>query len=345
MKKFIIYLLLLTLFIGGLIGFYAYKSIHQYINPKEKENSIVICIPTGSTYADVNAILTTNGLIKNRSYFDLIVQHSNYERSVKPGRYRVSNKASMFLLDELLRYYGTIHILETGRQEPVELTFNNVNTKADLALKLSKKLELSENEILKALNSSSFASHYGLTTETILTMFIPNTYEMYWTITQEEFFDKMAKEYKKFWNPERKTKAKKTGLNQEDVTILASIVEKESNRIDEKPIIAGVYLNRLRINMLLQADPTVKFAVGDNSIRRITSEHLAVDSPYNTYKHKGLPPGPICVPSISSLDAVLNYKSHEYIFFCAKGDGSGSHNFTKSWNEHTENAKNYRKIF
>jgi UPF0755 protein len=193
------------------------------------------------------------------------------------------------------------------------------------------------------LSSYDFASKYGFNEQTIMTMFIPNTYEFYWNTSADEFFERMADEYKKFWTDERKQKAKNIGLSQSEVSILASIVELETQKKDERPTVAGVYINRLKKKMLLQADPTVVFALGDFTINRVLKIHLETDSPYNTYKYSGLPPGPIYLPSISSIDAVLNFENHDYIYFCAKEDFSGYHNFAKTLAQHNENARKFQQ--
>jgi UPF0755 protein len=193
------------------------------------------------------------------------------------------------------------------------------------------------------LNNKDFLSDYGFSPFTVFSMFIPNTYEFYWNTSAEQFFKRMNKEYEKFWNKNRETKAKEIGLTKFKVVILASIVEQETQRVDESPIVAGVYMNRLKKGMRLQADPTVIYAVGDFSIKRLFKRHLDYDSPYNTYLYKGLPPGPISLPSISSVDGVLNYEKHNYIFFCAKEDFSGYHNFASTFSQHSIYARNYQR--
>lgn len=257
----------------------------------------------------------------------------NYPSHMHTGRYAVlpgmSNRA---LLDDLRR----------GHQVPVRLTFNNVRLKTDLAERLERQLMLSGDDLLRLLDDSAYCASLGFTPETILTLFIPNTYEVYWNLSAEKLMQRMKREYDAFWTPARLSKAKEIGLTPVEVAVLASIVEEETAAADEYPVVAGLYINRLRRGIPLQADPTVKFAVGDFTLRRILFEHLEVDSPYNTYKHAGLPPGPLRVPSTRSIDAVLNYMKHNYLYMCAKEDFSGRHNFARTLAEHNRNARRYQ---
>jgi UPF0755 protein len=259
---------------------------------------------------------------------------TGYKDDVKPGRYLLkSNSTNKDLFKMLIK----------GRQTPLKLTFNNIRLKSELVTKLTDKLAMTEEEMKALLDNPSFTQKYGFDTNTVMAMFIPNTYEVYWTITPEELIEKINKSYLEFWTDERKAKAKTIGLSQIQTTILASIVEEETKENEEKPIVAGVYLNRLSSDVTmgrLQADPTVKFAIGDFTLKRITN--LSIDSPYNTYKYKGLPPGPICLPMISSIDATLNPQRHEYYFFCADLDKPGYHLFKKTFKEHRSVATDYR---
>ena len=201
---------------------------------------------------------------------------------------------------------------------------------------------LKGDTLLRLMNDSAWCASMEFNRQTIVAMFIPNTYEVYWNVSPERFMARMKREYKAFWNASRQEKAQAAGLSPVEVSVLASIVEEESAAVDEYPVIAGLYLNRLKAGIPLQADPTVKFAVGDFSLRRILDKHLEVDSPYNTYKYAGLPPGPIRIPSIQALDAVLNYTKHRYLYMCAKEDFSGRHNFAVTLAEHNRNAARYR---
>jgi UPF0755 protein len=225
----------------------------------------------------------------------------------------------------------------------VQVTFNTIRTKTELAEKITANLEVSEEQFLALLQDSVYIRSFGFEEETILSLFIPNTYEFWWNTSATGLFDRMHQEYQKFWTEERKQKAAALGLNQKEVSTLASIVQAESQKADERPKIAGVYLNRLRMGMALQADPTLVFAAGDFSIKRLTAKQMAIDSPYNTYKYAGLPPGPINLPDINSLNAVLNAERHDYVYFCAKEDFSGYHSFAVSYNEHLNNARRYQR--
>jgi len=236
-----------------------------------------------------------------------------------------------------------VNLLRSGKQVPVKLTFNSIRTPEQLAGKVAKQIEADSTDIIKLLKSESFTSSYGFNKYTIMTMFIPNTYEVYWNMSAEDFFRRMANEYKNFWTEERKQKAKNINLMQSQVSILASVVQAEQSvHHDEKRIIAGLYINRLQKRMKLESDPTLVYAVGDFEIKRVLNIHKEVESPFNTYKYLGLPPGPINLPEISSIDAVLNYQPNNYIFMCAKEDFSGKHNFAVTYNEHLRNAERYR---
>ncbi len=233
--------------------------------------------------------------------------------------------------------------LRNGTQEPMNLVVPTSRTICKLASALSQSLMIDSAEIAGALTDSSYCFTHGYTTATIPALFIPNTYEIYWDISLDKFVERMERENNRFWTADRKAKAEALGMTREQVATLASIVDEETANNAEKPMIAGLYLNRLRIGMKLQADPTVKFAVGDFTLRRILNKHLLVESPYNTYLHEGLPPGPIRIPSIAGLDAVLNHVDHPYLYMCAKEDFSGTHNFAKTLSEHYQNARRYVK--
>lgn len=232
--------------------------------------------------------------------------------------------------------------LRNGIQEPMKLTIPSTRTISKLASVLSQHLMVDSAEIASALYDSTTCSKYGYTTTTIPALFIPNSYEVYWNMSVEKFLDRMTYENNRFWNADRKAKAEACGLTREEVATLASIVDEETANNGEKPMIAGLYLNRLRKKIPLQADPTVKFAVGDFSLRRVLNIHLQAVSPYNTYRVSGLPPGPIRIASIAGLDAVLNHVKHNYIYMCAKEDFSGTHNFAVTLSEHNRNAQRYR---
>jgi UPF0755 protein len=271
-----------------------------------------------------------------------VARKKSYPSLIKPGRYLFSGEMS---------YVDVIDRLRSGDQQPVEVTFNNIRTLNDLAGKVGKQIEADSAEIIAFIEDTSNYAEDGFSRETVITVFIPNTYEMYWNTSAEGFYKRMLQEYHKFWNEERTNKAAAKGLDPIGVSILASIIDDEVVKADEKPRIAGVYLNRLDRGMLLQACPTIKFALNDFTITRVLNKHLIVESPYNTYKYKGLPPGPIGCPTIEGINAVLNAEEHDYIFFAAKADFSGYHNFSKTLSEHNRYADEYqreldkRKIF
>jgi UPF0755 protein len=233
--------------------------------------------------------------------------------------------------------------LVSGKQEPVNLTFNVVRLRSDLSEKITKNIGLRPEEFDEALDDFISTNKEGFTKDNILTLFIPNTYQVYFNINPEDLVEKMHQEYEKFWNAERRGQANEIGFSIIEVSILASIVQAETLKQDEAPVIAGLYINRLKKGIALQADPTLIYAVGDFSIKRVLNEHKDVKSPYNTYKYPGLPPGPINVPEISMIDAVLHYQKHRYFYMCAKEDFSGYHNFANSLSEHNQNAKRYQR--
>jgi UPF0755 protein len=328
------YLLVLLLFLFVSFSYYAYQIVYT-ANVDTKGKPTYIRIQKGETYEAVMDSIEAKDVIIDKLAFRFMAKIMNYDKLVKPGHYEIPDKATNYQL---------ITILRSGRQTPIKLTFHNIRLKDDLAAKLAGYLDADEDEFREMLNDEQYLKQFGFTPETIMLMFVPNTYELYWNTTPEQLMERMKKEYDRFWTPARIAKAKKLGLTRKEVSILASIVEAEQNQhADERPRIAGAYLNRLKIGMPLQADPTVVFAVGDFSIRRVLNKHLQTDSPYNTYKYKGLPPGPINLPSIPSIDAVLNPEQHKYIYFCAKEDFSGYHSFAATEKEHIDNARRYQK--
>ena len=283
---------------------------------------------------DVVDSLKASRALKNESTFRLTAKLKHYGEHVKAGYYEIGNGTSNF---DLLRK------LAAGNQTPVKLTFNNIRTVEDLAGRLSRTLQFDSTTALATLKDKTLLGEYGVDTCNAIALFIPNTYEVYWDVKPEKLLQRMKHEYDSFWNDSRKLKLASTGLTQLQVSTLASIVEEETIKADEQPVVAGLYLNRYRTGMKLESDPTVKFAVGDFSIRRVLNKHLETDSPYNTYKYAGLPPGPIRIPSISALNAVLNYKQHDYIYMCAKEDFSGYHNFATTLQQHLQNAQKYQR--
>lgn len=265
--------------------------------------------------------------------FDLGTRLLRMEGNYK-GRYAVETDASLLSVLRMVRNHA---------QSPVNVVVPSVRTVEDLAGRISDKLMIDSTEIVELLHSDTLMTRLGYDHQTFLGMFIPNTYEMYWDVSAQNLVERLYKEHQTFWNEERKGKAQALGMNENQVATLASIVDSESAYNPEKPRIAGLYLNRMKKGMLLQSDPTVIFALGDFTIRRVLNKHLTIDSPYNTYKYKGLPPGPIRIPSIAGLDAVLNHEDNNYIYMCAKEDFSGSHNFAVTYSEHQANARRYVK--
>lgn len=292
-----------------------------------------LLIPDNSTFETVTQQLSETGALRSVFTFTLTAKVYGY-KNIKPGRYEINPGISNLRL---------VHKLKTGRQSALKLTFNNIRTKEQLAGRLSKQIMADSASILQHLNDSAFLTKYKLNPNTSVALFIPDTYEVFWDMDADELFERMNREYDRFWNNERKEKAALIPMTQLEVSTLASIVEEETNSKAERPVVAGLYINRLKTNMPLQADPTVKFAYGDFSLRRITGTHLRTQSPYNTYKNKGLPPGPIRLATASGIDAVLNHEKHNYIFMCAKETLNGEHNFAATYAEHQVNARKYQK--
>ena len=336
-KKLIIAeLVLLLIFLRCL------NQIHIAYSGPNVDKSFMLYIREKDNFDRVLKLLTDSGKLINPGNFKTFARLKDYPKNIKTGAYQIQAGWGNNKL---------INMLRSGAQTPVMVTFNNIRTREDLAGKLARQLQSDSLSFLLAFKNDSNATRNGFKPETFPSLFIPNTYSLYWTTTPSVFLTRMKREYESFWNETRTSKAKILGLTADQVATLASIVQEESNKNDEKPVIAGVYLNRLRKKWPLQADPTVRFALGDFTIRRILTAQLSVDSPYNTYKIAGLPPGPINFPEISSLEAVLNAITHDYFYFCAKEDFSGYHNFAKTLAEHNNNARKYqealnkRKIF
>lgn len=321
---------------GMILATFSYYFYQLFFTPNLQvdKDATYLYIPTGATFETVADSLDKKDILNDKMSFFFLSKLLKYRDNVKPGRYLISRD---------MKNLEALKMLKRGTQTPVKLTFNTIRLKADLANKLSAKIELSEQKLMAMLNNGSLAKQYGFNQETFMTMFIPDTYEVYWTISEEELLEKISKAYHLFWNKDRLAKAKALELSPAEVTILASIVEAETNKSDEKSRVAGVYINRLKVNMPLQADPTVKYAVGDFALKRIYKGHLALNSPYNTYMYAGLPPGPINLPSSTTIDAVLNYEKHNYIYFCAHHNLSGHHDFAATYAEHQKLAEKYRK--
>ena len=332
MKKRLLPIIIIAL-IGGITGAFV---IPRYLQEYKKSvaEKRILYIPPGSTY--VQMLDTVATAVCDMKSFAKVAQRASLNENFKPGRY-------IFTPDKSNK--DLVRILAMGWESPMMLTLSgNIRGLEKLSGILGKKL---------AADSAAFAEYFcnedvwtgcGFNKENFMGMFLPNTYEVYWTITPQKFVERMKKEYDKFWNTERKAKAEEIGLTPQQVSVLASIVCEETNYGPEMPRVAGVYMNRLKKGMKLDADPTVKFALGDPTIKRILFRHLKVDSPYNTYINQGLPPGPITIPSIKGIDAVLGYESHNYLYFCASPAMDGTHRFARTLVEHNRNAREYQAV-
>jgi UPF0755 protein len=327
------YLSGILLIIVLLFGYDMYrKHFRPNVNlPTHKAGHLYI--PTGSIVTDVFSALYKDSLIINHKTFEWLAIKKHLADHIHPGHYLIRKGMNN---EDILR------MLIAGRQEPIKLTFNNIRTREQLADKISKQIEASESDLRRIMTDEMFLSNLGYNKENIISIFIPNTYEFYWNTTAEQFIQRMTREFNKFWSDEKKQKAHSMGLTPIEVIILASIVDEETDKTDEEARIAGVYINRLNRHMLLQADPTVRYALGDFSVSRILKKHLEIESPYNTYIHAGLPPGPIAIPSISAINAVLNYEKHSYLYLCASDDFSGYHHFSKTIEQHMQYARQYQ---
>ena len=329
-RKIVAGLMIFFSFFLATFSFYFYQ-VFKTPNLQTQKEDRYLLIPTGATYKTVIDSLKHNDMLHDEMSFSLLAKMMGYQDQVLPGRYLITKDMSN---------RAALRILKGGLQTPVKLTFNNIRLKNELAEKVARNLEMPTDSLLDLLNDPAITQQYGFDTTTIMCMFLPNTYEVLWTIKPNKLMDKMSKEYKRFWNQERLKQAERIGFTPVQVSILASIVEAEQmQHNDEKPRVAGLYMNRLKTNMPLQADPTLIFALQDFGIRRVLKVHREVNSPYNTYVRTGLTPGPINLTSLASLDAVLHYEKHNYTYMCAKEDFSGYHNFTNDFNQHLKNAQ------
>lgn len=332
-KKFKIFILVFSL-LAAMFSYYVWQVFKTPNFVVKADKPFVLLIPKGASFKTVLDTLEKHQLVRDQLSFRFLAKVLSYPERVKAGRYLINSETGNF---ELIRK------LRNGRQDAIRLVINTFRLKEDLAGKLSKQLPFDSTFIYIHLDSNGYVSQFGFNKETIPCMFIPNTYEILWTSSFESFMSKMNKEYTKFWTTERKEKAQKLALTPTEVGILASIVEGESKKSDEQSRIAGVYWNRLKTGMPLQADPTIVFAWKDFTIKRVTGKYTAISSPYNTYRLTGLPPGPISIPSSQVIDKVLSLEKHSYLYFCAKEDFSGYHSFASSYEEHMQNAKRYQR--
>nr|WP_315163239.1 endolytic transglycosylase MltG [uncultured Flavobacterium sp.] len=332
-KKIITIVAVVLISVLMIYGFILIRQIFAD-NTKFEANEVYVFVPTDANYEDVKKIVAP--YVEDMNRFDVVANKKSYPTNVKSGR---------FLFKKGMNSNELINALRLNLA--VNLAFNNQERLEDFAGRIGSQIEADSLSLLTSFKDSTFLKENGFNEENVLTMFIPNTYEIFWNTSADKFRDKMIKEYRNFWNEERIEKAKKQGLTPIEATILASIVHKESVKKDERPRIAGVYLNRLHKGMLLQADPTVIYAVKKKSndfkqvIKRVLNKDLTVASPYNTYYTLGLPPGPIAMPDITALEAVLNPEKHNYIYFCASVDRFGYHEFAVTQAEHEQNAKKY----
>ena len=315
-------------------GFWAYKTLMSSNVQTTDGKEFVLYIPTGSDYETVAKRIDEAGILVNTKSFQWVAQHKDYPQNVHPGRYVIKNGLSNNQL---------VNMLRGGLQTPVQVKFNNMRDVDQLAGRVAQQIEADSASIANLLHNQDYVKQLGFNKYTIPALFLPDTYEFYWNTDAENFIARMMREYDKFWTDERKQHAQAKGLTPVQVSTLASIVNKETNMTDEMPRVAGVYINRLKSNWLLQADPTLIFAWNDYSIKRVLNFHKEIESPYNTYKYIGLPPGPICIPSLAAINAVLNAEDHHYFYFCAKEDFSGYHNFAKTLEEHNRNATKYQQ--
>ena len=325
----------LVLIAVGILAALNFYGTFYYNNVKQTEKPQDIRIYRDFTYDQLLDALRQSGAIDNETTFLRAARFMKLQDNFRPGLYRLKPGAGNKAL---------VRMLAKGWQQPVRLVipgyYRSLDRFADF---LGEQLEAGSDAFASVLNDPASAAKYGFRPETFISMFIPNTYEVWWTVTPADFLERMHQEYEKFWTPERNAKAQAIGLTRQEVSTLASIVIEESKYEPELPRIAGVYMNRLQRDMLLQADPTVLFAVGDPTVKRVLNRHLETDSPYNTYKYAGLPPGPITMPPVAAIDAVLNYERHDYLYFCAKDSFDGQHVFAKTLTAHNENARRYQR--
>ncbi|MFA5814657.1 MAG: endolytic transglycosylase MltG [Bacteroidales bacterium] len=324
-------LVLLLLVTGGSV---LYTWIYSPSLTKPEKDSVYFFIRTGSQYPQVYMDFKKSGWLKYDRGFDWVAKRKEYPASIKPGRY---------LLLKGMSNSQIVDILRSGRQAEVNLVFNTTRYFDRLAGVISKQIEADSAALIKAFRDSAVISSFGYTPDQWRVMFIPNTYRFLWNTNAEQFLERMNQEFKAFWNPARESRLKEIGLDKFQLMSLAAIVQEETFKLEDMPIVAGVYINRLKKGIRLQADPTVIYALGDYSIKRVLHNHLTIDSPYNTYKYAGLPPGPIRIPSVQAIDACLNYQKHDYLYFCAKEDFSGYSVFARSYSEHLANARKYQR--
>jgi UPF0755 protein len=329
LKKFLFGLLLVALIVIAIVGRFFFS------NTPFDEKAKYLYIRSGqATKENVIDSIEAENLVRNPASFAFLATQMDVWKTIRPGKYEIKNGMGLFEIARMLR---------NGRQAPVNLVITKLRTKENLASLAGKKFEADSTAIIAYLNNADSLKNYHLDTITVMTAIFPNTYTYLWTTPPSGIFKKLFSEYQKVWNEERKQKAEAQGLTPTTAYILASIIEEETNYNEEKGLMASVYLNRLAKNINLGADPTVKFALRNFGLKRIYEKHLAIESPYNTYRNKGLPPGPICIPSLRTLDEVLNAPKTDYLFFVAKKDFTPGHVFTSNYQEHLKYAKEYQQ--
>ena len=326
-------IILLLLLVAGASIFWGYQKLKNGGSSTFNSDQKVILIPSNTSHEDFNKILEMDSVVTDLEWFNrtAILKKSHLW---EPGRYVFQKGVS---------HNDVINKLRNGEQTPIQLIVPSRRLPEDLAGAISWTLEMDSITVLEQLRSPELAQRFGFNLDQFRTMIIPNTYEVYWNISPKELMERFAREYKRFWNTSRKQKAKNLNLSQSEVCVLASIVKAETSKRDEAPKVAGLYLNRIRKGMALQADPTLIYALGDFDIRRVLDKHKLINDPYNTYLHPGLPPGPINYPEPNYLEAILNEEKHSYLYMCAKPDFSGYHNFAKTYNQHLTNARKYQR--
>jgi UPF0755 protein len=335
-KKILWAVAIIGLLIFGGIAYYIYGAMFQP-NTKFQNETAYVYIPTDANYIQVRQQLEP--LLKDMGSFDALAKQKKYTSNIKAGRFAISKGMNNNEIINSIR----------SKNLPIKIAFNNQHSLEELAGRISTQIEADSVSLLNAMTDNTFLEKNGFTKATALGMYLPNSYEFFWNTSAEGFREKMLTEYNRFWNESRLEKAKQLNLSPDEVMTLASIVHEESKQADEQPRVAGVYLNRLRIGMPLQADPTLKFAAyqlpeyKDTVIRRVLNVHKEIDSPYNTYKNLGLPPGLIAMPDLSAINAVLNPEKHNYLYFAADAKRLGYHKFAKTLAQHNNNAREYQR--
>lgn len=337
MRRILGFVALAVLIAGLVLGYLYWKRVLEVNTSMKRNETRVLFIPTGATYQEVMDSLKAGDMIKNYKTFDWVAEKKNYPKLIKAGRYE-------------LRGYMTnnelVNQLRAGDQQPLHLTLNNISGIYQLAGVLGKKLEADSISFLNLFRSEESLSAFGVNPHSLTAYFLPNTYEVWWNTSPAAFLKRMRKEFDAYWTEERMEKARQLGLTPIEVVTLASIVESETVKQNEQPRVAGLYLNRLRINMRLQSDPTVIYAIKVDQpqvqIKRVLNRHLKYDSRFNTYIYSGLPPGPIRIPELSAIDAVLNHEEHSYLYMAADPARPGYHNFASNLRQHNINARKYQ---